>query len=692
MIPHLRSEGQYVVPLAIILLIEYLLIITILYALQQNNIIYKSFYEGKHFNNLLTGHGGHGGSIVMSVIRGLFLIMLLIIVGYHYIYQPYYMKLKYENWLLYNQWSLLLVTLYYFMVTILSIRKVLLNKSYVNETPLIDPILTKLTSLLFSLSGTVVIVSLIISIYDNKTNIVYLDIIILFTILIEICFNNFCVTISDIFLSLSFAFIYIIVLFILVVLFDKRDWPYSFFQLEDRWCLARYNVFILTHIVSFMMFYMLCNMLTCGRARKIPKINPMSSFNDQNKMSDVDDEVRVFENDDEDDDNNIENQKSTRPKSITEKLDDELQEQYCDKIDDDEEHSQNRKLFTGDLTAEEEKELKKQIGKLSYQLNKQVEKYDKLKHSAAEKDIKVKQLEADLQETTNRLQMLVAQQKEILDERIALPAPSEQPVEQKRKQSIISVNSEMLRNAGVVNCPGCEKEYKVNDDLTLVELNPDEDVAIIESANQHKKELSNKITEPFITKDVDKSYFKHVLLSEFTKETRQRAKKLGISIYYKSDDKQQKVFKLKKDLQNEIYLVCTGELLYPSRIPEAIEEEKKLEMKGILPKKWAGNNDGEEDAEQDDCPETTSPLNNTLVHKKVVLYKHKRALKETLQAESIDDIRARAEDLNIDIYYEDGSLKLKKDLKAEIYGEMTGDNIYDDIHSMVKMNHQVLKD
>ena len=76
--------------------------------------------------------------------------------------------------------------------------------------------------------------------------------------------------------------------------------------------------------------------------------------------------------------------------------------------------------------------------------------------------------------------------------------------------------------------------------------------------------------------------------------------------------------------------------------------------------------------------------------KKIVFYRQKAALKETLAKESTDEIRERADDLNIDIYDDEGRLKLKKDLKAEVYGEMTGDNIYDDIHCMSRMYSQVL--
>jgi hypothetical protein len=727
-----HTEEQYLVPLVIILLVEYILVITILFALQKNKIIYKGFSEGKNFNNFLSSHGGYGGGLLLCVFRFLLLVMFSCVVGYNYGYNPHKLGLKHADWALYNQWSLLLVTFYFLVVTVLSIRKLHFNSNYSKELSLIDPKLTRFSSLLFSVTGTVVLVSSALSIYEHKLDVVYIDHIVLASMMMEIFFNNFSVTASDLFLSFTFSFLYISFLFICVMLFDTIDWPHSLFRLKDRWCLLRYNIFIFTHTLMFGVFYLLVNKLACGSARVLPKIIPVTVTDTEDKSTregQNPDDQKVLEGDvipetDHETDENgndidpdVENQQPKRSLRHVKTMDEELEEQYC---------PNNQDSFkgppppgAGDLTEEEERELKHDVGKLSYQLTKQAEKYEKLKHHSEEKDIKLKQLEADLEAKNSRLQMLVAQQKEILQKRIETPVEEFSVPRHHAKTKTESSDSAggLLKICGVVNCPGCEKEYQVNEDMQLVEIDDD----VVETKKKNNHHGITPVLEPFITEDIDKDYFRHVLLAELTKDCRKRAKKLGIPIYYNTDiDKgKEKTFKLKKDLQNEIYLVCTGDLLYPSRDPETIKHEKKAHLMESK-EKVKGQEDGLDVLESpyDNngrmssvvSPESSKSLppprsfssphnkNNTSSAadekkkqtKKIVFYRQKAALKETLAKESTDEIRERADDLNIDIYDDEGRLKLKKDLKAEVYGEMTGDNIYDDIHCMSRMYSQVL--
>ena len=693
----LRTEEHYLVPLVIILLVEYILMFTILYALQANGTIFKGFSEGKVFNNFINSHGAFGGGILLCVMRVLVAIMFVCVVGYHYAYQPLQMGLNPAEWVQYTQWSLLLAMFYFLIVSIMSIRKLSLNQNGGSTTSdLIDPRLTKFTSSLFSLAGNIAIVSSALSLYEHKWDVVYLDHIVLATLLMEIFLNNFSVTVSDIFHSLNFAYLYIIVLFVVVVIFDAREWPHSFFKLEDRWCIARYNIFIFSHVFLFGLFYLLCNKVAaCGNTRVLPKIAPVTPTpkpdEEQNKTTERPDMLRSsdrFSSDDHhpplleeeaDEEGDIENPKSKRPTRHIKTIDEQLEEQYC---------PENKNTYgdppppgAGDLTEDEEKELKHNVGKLSYQLDKQAEKIDKLKHQSDEKDIKMKQLEADLEARDSRLAMLVSQQKEILDQRITTPVEVFEPTP-KITSTPTPVVPEVKPISGVVSCPGCEKDYRVNDDMTLVEVEDVEEV-------QQKAAKVPIITEPFITEQLDKDYFRHVLLSELIKDSRQRAKKLGLSIYYNKDiDKgKDKTFKLKKDLQNEIYLVCTGDLLYPSRHPETLKEEKRKILLEVTEDDFAlFHSSPNQKKEQPPLPES-NPVEKP---RKIVFYRQKSILRDTLRQESIDEIRERADELDIDIYDENGLLKLKKNLKAEIYGEMTGDNIYEDIHSMARMNSQVL--
>lgn len=686
----LRTEEQYLVPLVVILLVEYILLVTILHALQRNNTIFRGFNEGKVFNNFINSHGSFGGGVVLCVLRILITVMFLGVVGYHYVYQPVQLGRKQGEWSLYTQWSLLLVTFYFGVVSVMSIRKLHLNDNDSTTSPLIDPKLTKFASSLFSLSGNIALISSVFSLYEHKFGLVYIDHVVLATMLMEIFLNNFSVTVSDVFHSINFAYLYISVLFVVVVIFDARNWPHSLFRLRDRWCIARYNIFIFSHIFLFLIFYLLCNKVaSCGKNRNLPKILPFTQPIQSKEEPIATTNAPFTRGEDEDEEGDIEASKPKRTLRHVKTMDEELEEQYC---------PNNKNTYgdppppgAGDLTESEEKELQQNVGKLSYQLNKQAEKYEKLKHQNVEKDIKLKQLEADLEAQSSRIAMLVSQQKSILDKRIETPVETFMPVEIPPPLT----EMEMKKISGIVNCPGCEKEYQVNDDMVLVEVEEKPEVKI--TAPEIRK-----ITEPFITEQMDKDYFRHVLLAELTKDSRNRAKKLGISIYYNNDvdHGKNKTYKLKKDLQNEIYLVCTGDLLYPSRNPETIKKEKEMQL-------LQANEEATE--VRDQFEPFSSPLNKNLHKKldspgntnqeieqekkktrKIVFYRQKSNLRNALGNESIDEIRERASDLDIDIYDENGMLKLKKQLKAEIYGEMTGDSIYEDVHSMTRMNSQVL--
>jgi hypothetical protein len=696
----LHTEEQYLVPLVVILLVEYILVVTILYSLQKNNTIYKGFNDGKNFTNNINSHGGYGGAILLCVLRFLLFILFFCIIGYHYAYQPFKLGLQNGKWSNYTQWCLFLVTFYFLIVTTLSIRKLRLNNDFSTKSPLVDPKLTKFASSLFSLTGVVALVSSTISIYDNGLNIVIIDHIVLVSMIMEIFLNNFSVTASDMFHSFNFSFLYISVLFICVVLFDTMNWPHVFFGLRDRWCLARYNIFIFAHVAHFGVFYFLTNKMSGGTSRIFRKTNPKPVYLDMKPKeyqimpiheSDHGDKEQLNELDADADD--VESQ---RPKQrLIKTMDEELEEQYC---------PDNKDSFkgppppgAGDLTEEEEKELKHTVGKLSHKLQKQEEKYEKLKHKANEKDIKVAQLEADLEAKESRLKMLISQQKEVLDRRIEPPPEIVQEKPKRMKVAKRDSVEEGVKVGGVLSCPGCEKDYKVNDDMKLVEVETE--------GNDNKEEEDEdvkKSIEPFITDQVDKDYFRHVLLSEVTKDSRMRAKKLGIDLYYNKDvdDGKDKTLKLKKDLQNEIYKVCTGDLLYPTRDPETVKEKMKLKL--------LESREIDEDGEHMDTFRTAdfdvsgredvvvtprdngAPDDGIKRPKKIVLYRQKTLLKDTLQQENVDEIRERAMELGIDIYDDYGKLKLKKNLKAEIYGEMTGDSIYDDIHTMSRMDTRVL--
>jgi len=439
----------------------------------------------------------------------------------------------------------------------------------------------------------VALVSSTVSIYDNGKNVIVIDHIVLASMILEIFLNNFSVTASDVFLSFMFSYVYIIVMFICVVLFDVINWPHMFLALKDRWCFARYNIFIFVHVLQFAVFYFLVNKASCGTARELPKIAPKvedevrrshresqielipengdDSGRNRDKPQPNDDNEPQVDNEDEGE-GDIENQKSGRKKSLGESIDEDLESLYGA------ENKSSRRVAApgaGDLTAEEEQELKHDVGKLSHQLHKQKEKYEKLKHQNEEKDIKITQLEADVDAKKSQIDMLVSQQREVLEKRIETPVEMIPTKPKRNKVAKRNSTGDGLHVADVVNCPGCEKDYRIDNDLKLVEVGSAEDV---DTAEDDDDEV--KVTEPFITDQIDKEYFRHVLLAESTKDSRKRAKKLGVEIYYNKDvdDGKGKTVKPKKDLQNEIYMVCTGDLLYPSRDPETVKEEKRQRL------------------------------------------------------------------------------------------------------------------
>lgn len=349
------------------------------------------------------------------------------------------------------------------------------------------------------------------------------------------------------------------------------------------------------------------------------------------------------------------------------------------------------------LSEKEENQLKETVGKLSFQLTKQKEKYEKMKQLTSEKDVQMRNLEADIEAKNSRIQLLIAQHAEVLELSHGHAGPEVDSLRDvgKAKQSSVVPESVAGVIGSTIQCPGCVKEYKLSSDLTLVDVS--EENSMKEQASLGEKSKASMLSlEPFITDPSDVEYFKHELMSGLTKDIRKRAKALSIPI--KTTDKK---YKLKKDLQNEIFLVSTGKLLYPSRPPPGLvhsdselsdgDSDRQEEGEESPPQVSTNDNKDATGKASYTAPSGSDEVPTSPPRRRIVFYRQKLELKAALQNESIDEIRERAESLNIDIFDESGKFKPKKKLKEEIYGEMTGDGFYQDIHAMTRMDSRVLK-
>lgn len=156
-------------------------------------------------------------------------------------------------------WCNLLGACYFFMVSILSVRKVRLSAEH-NRLSLLDPRLTYYANHIFNGLVPVAFVASGISGLTHH-HIAWADHVVLISVFVEIIFNISYVGAADVVLCVSFSLLYICFVAGTSALSELSDWPYEQLKMKTMWSLLGYNAFIFVHVACFALQYVLVNYL-----------------------------------------------------------------------------------------------------------------------------------------------------------------------------------------------------------------------------------------------------------------------------------------------------------------------------------------------------------------------------------------------------------------------------------------------
>jgi hypothetical protein len=242
-------ERKYLLHLAICLAVEFILFLIVLRGLSHCKIIYRSLSDGKYHTNTINNFCLRGGALFLTFIRVLMFIFLAYSIAMTYVVD------ESVEWTLYPSWIKFLGLLYFFIVSILSARKVFCCPLPDVQYSLVDPQLTNFANNLFNMLVPVSFVASGMSGFVHH-EIIYADHAVAVFAIIEIALNTFRVDAGDLFLSISFSYVYICFVWLTSALLEVSDWPHNRFKLKNMWnAIASYNIFILSHFICFVIHY-----------------------------------------------------------------------------------------------------------------------------------------------------------------------------------------------------------------------------------------------------------------------------------------------------------------------------------------------------------------------------------------------------------------------------------------------------
>lgn len=171
-----------------------------------------------------------------------------------------YSAVQSSDWNLYTCWAKYVATIYFFVVSIFSLRRVHYCPQPDAMQPLLDPSLTALVNNLLNLLAPVAFVASGLSGFMHN-DFVYEDHAVSLFVVVEMILNTFQVGAGDIFLSVSFSFLYICFVWITSAVLVVSEWPHNIFKPSTSWSILSYNIFILAHVVCFVVYYVIMTRL-----------------------------------------------------------------------------------------------------------------------------------------------------------------------------------------------------------------------------------------------------------------------------------------------------------------------------------------------------------------------------------------------------------------------------------------------
>ena len=278
------EERKYLVYLGLSLIVEYILFLIILRGLSHCDVIFRNLSEGKLKGNSINIFCYTGGALLLTYLRVLiFLCLLYLLLKAHFLNSS-------DEWNQYTSWSLYFGCFYFLLASVFSARKIYYTPTTpVEENLLIDPTLTVITNCMFNL---LVPLAFVASAYSGFVNrfFLYEDHVVTIGCFIDMLLNTFAVGFGDLFLCISFSYIYIAFVWMSSAFLEVR-WPHNIFKMKTVWCFVTYNAFIFAHIAAFTLYYSINNRCSCIPRRK-RKVNPTKdNIEDGN-----DDAVVPFEN------------------------------------------------------------------------------------------------------------------------------------------------------------------------------------------------------------------------------------------------------------------------------------------------------------------------------------------------------------------------------------------------------------
>ena len=193
------------------------------------------------------------------------------------------------KWFFFTLWNVELLSIYYILALACSVRGLFCKPRIISSDD--DDIvkwsihtyrLGRITHILFEVcGGTAVLVTVVnftlinpgFSFWNATSHFVPL-----MTLIIELCLNNMYLRVDHFVFNISWAWLYLIFVWPLVVLKTINFWPYSFLDVNTSRCYLLYTVLIIADIVFYFIFYGLSMLKYFLRQRgeKIPeeKIKP----------------------------------------------------------------------------------------------------------------------------------------------------------------------------------------------------------------------------------------------------------------------------------------------------------------------------------------------------------------------------------------------------------------------------------
>jgi hypothetical protein len=260
------EERKYLIPLGICLIVEYILFLIILRGLSYCKVIYPNLQDGKQFDNTINKYCARGGALFLTFYRVLiFLFLVFTLVHTHILNNS-------VEWNIYTSWSKYLATFYFLVVSFFSMRKVCCCEHADASQPLLDPRLSSLANSIFNMLVPVAFVASGVSGFMHR-DVEIEDHVVTIVVLIEIILNTFRVGAGDVFLCISFSFLYISFVWVTSAFLQVSEWPHHQFKLKTKWCAVSYNVFIFAHFVSFILYYIFTKYVCFVPVLKA-KVNP----------------------------------------------------------------------------------------------------------------------------------------------------------------------------------------------------------------------------------------------------------------------------------------------------------------------------------------------------------------------------------------------------------------------------------